>query len=218
MIDMRIALIGATGFVGSHLLTELTSRGHNVTAIARHASNLPAEQNVQAVEINVNDVDNLAQVLQGHDLVINAFNPGWSDPTIYDDFLRGARNIQAATEKSGVTRFITIGGAGSLYINGQQLVDSSDFPEAYKPGAQAARDYLDEIKKETELDWVFVSPAIEMSEANPGSRIGKYRLGKDEPVLDSNGRSILSVEDLAVVIADEAEKPTHHRERFTAAY
>ena len=74
------------------------------------------------------------------------------------------------------------------------------------------------IKDEKELDWAFFSPAFEMHQGITTGRTGKYRLGSDTSVLDENQRSILSVEDLAVVIADETENPKHHQVRFTAAY
>lgn len=215
---MKLAVIGATGFVGSQVVQELRSRGHTVTAIARDTAKVPADRQVEAVSVDIHEVDRLAEALKGHDVVINAFNPGWSDPQLYEHFLEGSRDIQAAVKQAGVQRFITIGGAGSLFADGQQLVDGPDFPAEFKPGALAARDYLAEIQKETDLDWVFISPAIEMNQTTAGTRRGTYRLGKDEPVMDENGRSLLSVEDLAVVIADEAEQAAHHRERFTAAY
>src|SRR5690606_33802657 len=138
---------------------------------------------------------------------------------IYEDFIAGSRAIQQAVKKSGVKRLIVIGGAGSLYVaENLQLIDTPDFPEEYKPGASAARDYLNILKEEKELDWVFFSPAIEMHAGIATGRTGKYRLGKDHPVFDANNVSQLSGEDVAVVILDEVENPKHHQERFTAAY
>ncbi len=215
---MKTAIIGATGFVGSSLVKEFANRKHGVTAISRN----PAKENTAGVQYNkanVYNVDELAEALKGHDIVISAFNPGWSNPDIYDDFLKGAKSIQEAVKKSGVKRYIIIGGAGSLYIApGVQTVDTPEFPQEIKAGATAARDYLDILRKETELDWVFFSPAIEMHPGITTGRTGNYRLGLESPVFDDNGQSILSVEDLAIVIADEAENPKHNQQRFTAAY
>ena len=101
---------------------------------------------------------------------------------------------------------------------GNQLVDSADFPENIKPGAVAARDYLNELKQNQVLDWTFFSPAIEMHPGTSGIRKGTYRTGLDHPVVDENGRSVLSVEDVAVAIADEVAHPKHIKQRFTAAY
>jgi len=215
---MKIAIIGATGFVGSKLVKEAADRGLQVTAIARNAEKTEPG-NINKVSVDVNNVDELSEVLKGHDTVISAYNAGWTNPNIYEDFLAGSRAIQEASKRAGVKRLIVIGGAGSLYtaVN-QQLVDTEGFPAEIKPGALAARDYLNILKEEKELDWAFFSPAIEMHPGITTGRTGKYRLGKDHPVVDENNVSKLSAEDVAVVLIDEAQHPKHHHQRFTAAY
>ena len=213
---MKIAIIGATGFVGSAILNELANRNHDITAIARNPKDTA---NVTWKKADIFNVDALAEILKGNDVVINAYNPGWTNPNIYDDFIAGSKAIQEAVKKSGAKRFITIGGGGSLFVApGLQAVDTPDFPKEYYAGATAARDYLNIIKEEKDLDWAFFSPAFEMHAGTTTGRTGKYRLGLENPVFNDEQRSILSVEDLAVVIADEAEAPKHHQVRFTAAY
>lgn len=213
---MKIALIGATGFVGSAILNELANRNHDITAIARTPNDT---KNVKWVKADVFNVDALAEILKGNDVIINAYNPGWTNPNYTDDFSKGSKAIQEAAKKSGVNRFITIGGGGSLFVApGVQAVDTPDFPKEYHAAASAARDYLDVIKEEKDLDWAFFSPAFEMHAGITTGRTGKYRLGLENPVFNDEQRSILSVEDLAVVIADEAETPKHHQVRFTAGY
>jgi len=214
---MKVAIIGATGFLGKSLVNEFTSRKHQVTAISRTAQNSDKD-NLSYVAVDVLNIQELASILKGNDAVVSAFNPGWTNPNIYADFLAGAKAIQEAVKLSGVKRLITIGGAGSLYINGNQLVDGPDFPADIKPGATAAREYLDIIKEEKELDWAFFSPAIEMHPGITTGRTGNYRLGLEHPVFNDDNRSILSGEDVAVVLADEVENPRHHKVRFTAAY
>lgn len=213
---MKIAIIGATGFVGTAILNELADRKHEVSAIARNPKDTT---NATWIAADVFNVDALAEVLKGHDVVVNAFNPGWTNPNIYDDFLNGSKAIQEAVKKSGVKRFITIGGAGSLFVAPDlQAVDTPDFPKEIFNGANAARNYLNIIKEEKDLDWAFFSPAFEMHAGTKTGRTGKYRLGLENPVFNEEQRSILSVEDLAVVIADEVENPKHHQVRFTAGY
>lgn len=214
----KVAVIGATGFVGTQVVKELSNRGYQVEAIVRDASKVEQNEKVMAKSVDVNNVDELSEALKGNDAVISAFNAGWTNPNLYDDFLNGSVNIEKAVEQSGVKRFITVGGAGSLYIDGKQLVDGPDFPAEIKPGATAARDYLNKIKENETLDWTFFSPAIEMHQGTAGVRTGKYRTGLESPVFDENGRSVLSVEDVAVVLVDELEQNNHIRERFTAAY
>lgn len=213
---MKIAIIGATGFVGSAILNELADRKHEITAIARTPKDTA---NATWIAADIFNVDALAEILKGHDTIINAYNPGWTNPNIYDDFLAGSKAIQEAVKKSGVKHFITIGGAGSLFVAPDlQAVDTPDFPKEIFPGANAARHYLDIIKEEKDLDWAFFSPAFEMHAGITTGRTGKYRLGLENPVFNDEQRSILSVEDLAVVIADETENPKHHQVRFTAGY
>ncbi len=217
-MSRKVAVIGATGFVGKQVVNELSNRGYIVTAIARDSSKVEVKDNVAAISADVNNVDELAKVLEGNDAVINTFNAGWTNPNLYDDFLNGSRNIEKAVEKSGVKRFVTVGGAGSLFIDGKQLVDGPDFPADIKPGALAARDYLNEIKKNETLDWTFFSPAIEMHPGTAGIRKGTYRTALENPVFNEEGRSILSVEDVAVALVDELEQNQFVKQRFTAAY
>lgn len=215
----KIGVIGATGFVGTALVKELLNRGYAVKALARNIDKLEQHQHLEAVSVSVTDVDALATALADVAAVISTFNPGWSDPHIYNNYLLGARAIEQAVEKAGVKRLIVVGGAGSLFTaDGTQLVDGDGFPEAIKPGAMAARDYLNEIRKNTSLDWTFFSPAIEMHPGTAGVRKGVYRTGLENPVVNEEGRSILSVEDVAVVLTDELENGLFIQKRFTAAY
>jgi hypothetical protein len=217
---MKIALIGATGFVGNAILKEALSRDSKVTAIARNPAKLNVnDENLSVVEGDVMDKEKLAEQLKGHDIVISAYNPGWTNPDIYNEYLKGAQNIQEATKQAGVKRLFVIGGAGSLYLDGGlQVIDTFEFPEEYKPGASAAKDYLDIIRKEKELDWTFLSPAIEMNKSTSGKRKATYRIGLESPVFNNRRRSLISVEDLAVAVLDETENAKHIRKRFTVGY
>jgi len=217
---MKIAIIGATGFVGSALVKEALRRGHEVTAISRKAMTADADHTrLQIVAADVADRETMTTALTGSDIVISAYNAGWNNPDLYADFIKGSEEIQAAVTAAGVRRLLVIGGAGSLYIApGKQLVDTHDFPEAYKAGATAARDYYNKLKEDAQLDWTYFSPAIEMHPGINTGRTGKYRTGLDNPVFDADSRSRLSVEDLAVAVIDEAEQASFIRKRFTAAY
>ena len=217
---MKIALIGASGFVGSAILNEAVNRGHQVTSITRHPEKIKLIHSlVTAIKGDILNEEEVVTAVKGHDAVVSAYNPGWTNPDIYNESLKGLQSIQAGVRKSGIKRFIVIGGAGSLYVApGVQLVDSPQFPAEWKAGALAARDYLDILKKEEALDWTFLSPAIEMHQGTSGIRKGVYRSGLENPVFDEKGKSVISVEDIAVAIVDELEHPAHIRERFTVAY
>jgi putative NADH-flavin reductase len=213
---MKIALIGATGFVGSAILKEALSRGHHVTAVVRNSGKVTPQPHVTAVSMDLYDENALAKVLTSHEAVISAFNPGWADTDIYNNTLKGTHAILSAVKKAGVKRLLVVGGAGSLEIKpGLQLVDTPDFPAQWKQGALGAREALNVIRKENDLDWSFISPAAFLK---PGLRTGKFRLGGDQLVTDAKGESHISVEDMAVAILDEIEHPQHLRKRFTLAY
>ncbi|TSD67184.1 NAD(P)-dependent oxidoreductase [Inquilinus sp. KBS0705] len=212
---MKVALIGATGFVGTEILKEAVSRGYQVTAIARNTDKVAKQAGVIAVAADINDADALAAIIAGHDAVINSFNAGWANPNLYNDFLKGSADIQAAVKKAGVKRYLTIGGAGSLFIDGKQLVDSPQFPKEYYAGASAARDYLAQLHKEEELDWTFLSPAINL---HPGERTGTFRLGTESPVFNDEGKNDISVADLAVAVINELENNQFIKARFTLGY
>ncbi len=216
---MKVALIGASGFVGKAILKELLQRGHQVTTVVRHTGKLIQQENLEVVSADVLNEVEITNAMAGNDAVISAYNAGWTNPDLYNEFLKGSQAIQAAVKKSGVKRLIVVGGAGSLFIaTGRQIVDTEGFPSEWKPGALAARDYLNIIKEEQILNWTFFSPAVEMHQGTSGTRKGTYRTGLENPVFDANGRSIISVEDTAVAIVDELEKPKHIQQRFTAAY
>ena len=213
---MKIALIGATGYVGAALLEEALNRGHQVTALVRHPEKLPQHANLSAQRADVHDVASLTEQLRGHDAVLSAFNPGWGQVDIRAQFIAGSQAIVAATKAAGIRRLLMVGGAGSLYVApGQQLLDTPDFPAEYKEGAEGARQALNLLRDEQELEWTFLSPAALLQ---PGPRTGQFRLGGDDLLLSDGQPGRSSVADLAVALLDETEQPQHLRQRFTLAY
>ena len=155
---MHIALIGATGFVGTALLNELLQRGHRVTALARDPAKLPLREGLTVVQANATDAAQVAQAVRGVDAVASAYNPGWTHPDLHDEFLRGSRAITAGVKAAGVQRLLVVGGAGSLYVApGVQLVDTPQFPAEWKNGALAAREALNLLRQESTLQWTFLS-------------------------------------------------------------
>jgi uncharacterized protein len=212
---MKIALIGGTGFVGSVVLKELLQRGHTVTALARTPGKYAAQDGLTVVDADVLDATQVASAVQGHDAVIDAYNPGWKEPEIYKLFLQGTEAILAGIKSAGVKRVLVVGGAGSLFVApGVQLIDTEGFPEAYKAGASAAREALNRIRGERSLDWTFLSPPALLA---PGERSGNYRLGGEDLLMNGKEPAGISVADLAVAIVDEIEQPRHVQQRFTVA-
>jgi putative NADH-flavin reductase len=214
---MKIALIGATGYVGSQLLNEALDRQHEVTAIVRRTERLPVRPGLTAEQGDIMDTDTLAGLLAGHDAVIAAYNPDRTMPgDVYERMVAGARSIIEATKKSGVKRLLAVGGAGSLEVApGEQAIDQPSFPEEWKPGAGGTRQFLYLLKEEPDLDWTFLSPAAMLE---PGERTGTFRLGGDQMLVDAQGQCRISTQDYAVAMIDELEDPKHTRQRFCVAY
>ena len=213
---MKLALIGATGFVGSAILKEALDRGHEVTAIVRHPEKLTPHPKLHPQKGDVYNEDIVARLVAGHDAVISAFSPGWNDPEIYNHQIKGTAAIINGVKKAGIKRVLWVGGAGSLEVKpGVQSVDLPEFPKEWKQGALATREALNQLRKETGLEWSFLSPSADLS---PGQRTGKFRLGTDQLLKDAKGESRISVEDYAMAMIDEVERPAHIRQRFTVGY
>jgi putative NADH-flavin reductase len=203
---MKIAILGATGQVGSKLTTEALSRGHTVTGIARYPDALPKHNRLKPVKADVTDYGRLPEILSGHDAVINAVKFVAID---------GAQLI-AAVKNARVRRLLVVGGAASLEIApGQRLIDQPDFPAEYKSEAAAGIGFLTVLRQEKELDWTFLSPSAFL---HAGPRTGKFRLEHDRLLIDTDGKSHISIADYAVAFIDELERPQHPRARFTVGY
>ncbi|CAI4029612.1 hypothetical protein DNFV4_00030 [Nitrospira tepida] len=213
---MKIAVIGATGFVGSAIVKEALDRGHEVTAIVRHPEKLQPHPKLHPQKGDVYNEDELARLVTGQEAVISAFNPGWGNPDIYHLQVKGAQAIIDGVKKAGIMRLLFVGGAGSLEVKpGVQALDLPGFPAEYKQGALATREALNLLRKESGLEWSFLSPSADLA---PGQRTGKFRLGTDQMLKDAEGQSRISVEDYAAAMLDEVERPAHIRQRFTVGY
>lgn len=207
---MKLAIIGATGYVGTSILSEALSRGHTVTAIVQNPDKLPNDAKLTPVKADVGDTEALKSLIAGHDAIISAFNPGKDESGV------GRRSIVEATKATHGGRLVAVGGAGTLEIApGKRLIDQPDFPAEWKDGALKTADFLGELRGEKELNWTFVCPAAMLA---PGERTGKYRVGGDQLMTDAEGQSRISLSDFAVAMLDEVEKPKHPRQRFCVAY
>jgi uncharacterized protein len=207
---MKIAIIGATGYVGSRILGEALNRGHSVTAVVRRPDKLPSHPRLAAAKGDATEVELLTSLLAGHDVVVSAFNPGT------DETGRGAHSIIEAAKRSEVRRLVVVGGAGSLETTaGGRLLDEPSFPARWREGALKTAAFLEALRAEPDLGWTFISPAAMLS---PGTRTGKYRIGNDRLLTDDSGESRISLEDYALALLDEVEQPRHHQKRFTVAH
>lgn len=216
---MKIAVIGATGLVGAATVAELSKRGHEVLALARNIEKIPNLPGVSAQSMDVHNPD-FVKVLQDVDAVVSAFNSGWDNPDLAADFTKGYESILASSKKAEVPYLLIIGGAGSLYVaENLQLVDTPDFPAQVYPGANAARILLQDLQERRDVHWSFLSPAAMFAVAPVSFESkGSYRFGQDQVLLTDGGKPAdITLPDLAMAIADDAEKKSHLFQRFTVA-
>ncbi|WP_103662858.1 NAD(P)-dependent oxidoreductase [Microbacterium sp. CJ77] len=211
----RIAVIGGTGYAGSHIVNEAVNRGHTVLSVARTA---PAERvaGVTYIEGTLLDVPGLVAEIQGAEVVIVTVPARGAMLGL----LRPAVAELVATLQPG-TRIGVIGGAGGSLATpgGPRVIDLPSFTEEYKPEALEAIGILEDLQAgDPSVDWFYVHPAGGFGAWNPGERTGTYRDGGDVVVTDEAGESFISGADLAVAVIDEVESPKHSRERFTVGY
>jgi putative NADH-flavin reductase len=212
---LKIALFGSTGRIGTRILNEALGRGHKVTAIVRDASQQTVKRpNLEYKTGDVLKPESVAIATKGNDAVISAYGPGAGDA---NQIITAAQALVEGVGTNQPMRLIVVGGAGSLEVSpGVQLVDTPDFPPAYKKLALAHRDALDIIRR-APFDWTYVCPSAEIDEGT-GTRTGKYRTDTNQLLIDPGGQSRISMEDFAVAILDEVEKPKFSRARFTVGY
>jgi uncharacterized protein len=208
---MNVVLYGATGKSGIRILTELLARNQNVTAVARNPVGLPA--NVKTVKDDLSDVNKIASLISGSDAVISAYAP---PPDDTDQLLGVTERLIEAVRKAGKNiRLIVVGGAGSLEVApGVTVLKSGHIPSEWVPIATSHQKAL-ELLKQSDINWTCFSPA---GFFEPGKRTGKFRLDTDKLVADAQGNSRISMEDYAIALVDELEKPAHERARFTIGY
>jgi putative NADH-flavin reductase len=209
---MNILMFGATGTLGSRILDELISRGHNITAVVRDPSKLAGRENVTGTAGDIYDPSDVADAARGADIVVSAYGPGPDNPNL---LVNATESLIAGVKEAGVKRLLTVGGAGTLQAEpGILLMDTRDFPVEWKEIARAHFDAL-ELLKGSGLNWTNLTPPEFI---HPGERTGKYRVGGDDLLADERGKSEISAEDFAIALADEVEKPRHIRTRFTIAW
>ncbi|MCI8270444.1 MAG: NAD(P)-dependent oxidoreductase [Lachnospiraceae bacterium] len=205
---MKIAVICANGKEGKMLVKEAVARGIDVTAVVR------GENQSDAAAVIKKDLFDLTTAdLEGFDVVIDAFG-AWTPETLplHSTSLKHLCDLVSGKE----TRLLVVGGAGSLYVNPEhtiQVMDGTDFPELFKPLASHMGKALDELRTRTDVKWTYLSPAGDFQA--DGKRSGKYILGGEELILNSQGESVISYADYAVAMIDEALEGNHIQQRIS---
>jgi putative NADH-flavin reductase len=217
---MHIVLFGATGMIGQRIAIESANRGHRVTAVVRNPKNLPealVQKDITAVTGDATDAASITKVASGADAIVSAISPRPRDGRPAPSLTDAARALIEGARAAGVKRLVVVGGAGSLEVApGQLLLDTAEFPAAWKPEAAGHRDALEVYRASGgDLDWTFISPAAVIE---PGERTGQFRQGGDQLMTDRNGESRISAEDYAVAVVNTLEKNSDAKRRISVAY
>jgi putative NADH-flavin reductase len=212
---MKVVVFGAAGAIGRAITAELLARGYTVTAVTRTGG--PVEGLVvQAVTGDAADPASVAKHAAGQDAVVSAVGPHRGAEDEEESLVGAARGLIGGLRQAGVRRLVVVGGAGSLEAApGTRLLDTPDFPPAWKPTALAHAAALDIYRDVEDLDWTCVSPAALIE---PGERTGAFRIGCDQLLADAAGNSRISIPDFAIAVADVLERGEAIRRRITVAY
>jgi putative NADH-flavin reductase len=211
---MKIVLYGASGMIGSRILTEALARQHEVVAVVRNPDKVEPRPHLTIVRGDATDAASIAATAAGADVAISAYSPGADNSLL----TKNAHALLEGVARAGVPRLVVVGGAGSLEVApGQLLVDSPNFPAMYHARAteQAKALAILRASSSSSVTWTFISPPAMIA---PGTRTGAFRVGKDSLLVDADGKSHISAEDYAIALLDEAESPQHPNERFTVGY
>ena len=233
---MRIGIIGASGNIGTRLRAEALERGHAVVAFTRQgAAGHPVQDGVEWQDLDILDLEGVTRAVQGLDVLVSSFQPGnaardladavrqaIADPAVYK---RAAKVLLKALESRPALRLIVVGGAASLEVAPGVTADQDEaglrealrhlgLPEAYVAAIQGHKEALDTLRLSNRR-WTYVSPAVDV---RAGERTGRFRVGGDQLLVEADGRSWITYEDLAAAILDEIEWPLHIQRRFSVAY
>lgn len=215
---LKITVYGGSGAIGSRIVAEAAARGHHVVVVDRSPKPDAAPKGVTLVQGDVFDSADVGRHIAGQDVVVIAVA---ARPTPTRDFyVRLVKSVVAAqrAEQGKKTRFLMVGGAGSLEVEpGKRFVDQlpETTPEPMKNELLSMADALGYLRTVTDVSWTFFSPALSIA---PGQRTGTFRLGGDQVVRDAKGDSRISMEDYAVAMLDEIQKPQFVNRRFTVGY
>ncbi|MBN3490285.1 NAD(P)H-binding protein [Acholeplasma equirhinis] len=210
---MRIVVIGASGFVGEKVVNEALLRGHQVDAIYRR-NKIAERDNLTQHKMTIFDVSDFEKIIEKADYVISAYNPGYYHVAQKERYLDGYEVIFNTVKKLNKKIVVVIGATTLIQYDGE-TVRQGFFPKPWLKALEGPDAVYEKYKNDSSLQVSFISPAAELIE---GERTGKFGIGKDHLLYDSNLESRISVQDLAYAILDEVENPKHLGSRFTIAY
>ena len=222
--SLNIVIYGATGEVGSHIVHEALERGHRVIAVSRNPAQVELQHsNLSVVKGDLLDRASVAGTVAGKDVVVVSVRGVIGDSGAPDSALQfmAAETLVDALFMMGSTapRLIHVGGSGSLEVEPGVLF-AATLPKILLPknleieilGQILALEFF---RKVDDVNWTYVTPPKNFTN---GPRTGVFRIGGDQALTDSRGRTRISRADFAVALINEAEQAKHPRQRISVAY
>lgn len=199
---MKILIIGATGTAGSRIVAEALQRGHAVTAASRRPFDVAPGATARTLDATA--PEQVAEAARVHDVVVAATRPALGR----EDDIEALTTGVADGVRSAGRRLILVGGAAPLRVPGTARIALEDprwVPTTIREIAAASCRQLEILRSTSDVDWTYLAPAATFE---PGTRTGAYRTGGAELVIDDEGRSQISMEDYAIALMEEIERPT----------
>jgi len=221
---LKILVYGATGKIGKHVVDEALNRGHLVTAVSRDPSRInQIHDNLVAVQGNILDSESISRLVVGQDVVIISVRGvvGKSkDPNDAVQRIAVEKVVEVLRDiGDDAPRLIHVGGAGSLEV-APGVLYADKLPKVFLPkkleleigGQVLALDYLRSVN---DVRWSYATPPKNLTN---GKRTGSFRIGGDQLLENSHGRSKVSRADFAVALINEVENAEYVMRRFSVAY
>ena len=205
---MKVAVICSNGKVGKLVVKEALAAGFEVTGFARGENKSEAKKYVQKDIFDITKQD-----LTGFDVIVDAFG-AWTEPELpnHGKSLAHLCGLLSGTK----TRLLIVGGAGSLYTNKEhtaRVMEGANFPDIFKPLANAMGSALDDLRKRNDVQWTYISPAADFQADAP--KTGKWLWAGEELTLNTRSESIISYADYAAALAEEIAKGGNIQKRIS---
>ncbi|CCV64485.1 3-beta hydroxysteroid dehydrogenase/isomerase [Alteracholeplasma palmae J233] len=210
---MKIAIIGANGFIGSKIRDEALLKNHEVVAITR-ASQIKKDKNLKGFQQTIFEPTKLKKILKDVDVIVSAYHPGWYHVDPVNRYLEGYEIIIKLAKELN-KRLIIIGGSTNLDLADGTPVVEGFFPAPWKDALEGTRKLYELIKDDKSFDWTYLAPAAEVIDT---VKTGNYAIGENTLIVDSKDVSRISTQDLAEAVILEIENPKYKQKRFTLGY
>ena len=221
---LSILVYGATGKIGTHVVTEALDRGHAVTAVSRNPSSITRQhENLSAVKGDLLDTDSIRNLATGQDVIVVSVRGVIGDSKTPESALQwiAVKNVVEVLREMGddAPRLIHVGGSGTLEIR-RGVIYADKLPRLFLPKnleleIQAQVLALEFLRSIDDVNWTYITPPKNLTN---GRRKGTYRTSGDRMLKDERGRNLISRADFAIALVDEAESHANRKQRFAVAY